>query len=88
LSTSTITSKGQITIPKAVRDALKVKEGDQVVFVFEGDRAYLYPIRRKSLTELRGVFQDRRPFPGREVERAAAHAAAAAEALRTEPKDG
>ncbi len=27
-----ITSKGQITIPKAVRDALNLGEGDQVVF--------------------------------------------------------
>ncbi|HEY8778111.1 MAG TPA: type II toxin-antitoxin system PrlF family antitoxin, partial [Gaiellaceae bacterium] len=34
-----ITSKGQITIPKSVREALKLTEGDQVVFrVIEGER--------------------------------------------------
>jgi antitoxin PrlF len=36
-----ITSKGQITVPKVVRDALGIKEGDQVVFRVEGNRAVL-----------------------------------------------
>ncbi|MDP9074024.1 MAG: AbrB/MazE/SpoVT family DNA-binding domain-containing protein [Actinomycetota bacterium] len=36
-----ITSKGQITVPKVVRDALGIKEGDQVVFRVEGNRAIL-----------------------------------------------
>ena len=36
-----ITSKGQVTVPKAVRDALGIKEGDEVVFRVEGNRAIL-----------------------------------------------
>jgi len=36
-----VTSKGQITIPKSVRDALGLAEGDQVVFRVEGQRALL-----------------------------------------------
>ena len=36
-----VTSKGQVTVPKAVRDALGIKEGDEVVFRVEGDRAVL-----------------------------------------------
>ena len=36
-----VTSKGQVTLPKAVRDALGIGEGDQVVFRVEGDRAVL-----------------------------------------------
>lgn len=48
-----ITSKGQITIPKPVRDALKLGEGDQVVFrVLEGGRAIL--ARTPDLLELAG----------------------------------
>ena len=48
-----ITSKGQITIPKPVREALKLAEGDRVVFrVIEGERAIL--ARTPDLLELAG----------------------------------
>ena len=36
-----VTSKGQVTVPKAVRDALGIHEGDEVVFRVEGNRAVL-----------------------------------------------
>lgn len=36
-----LTSKGQITIPKRIRQALELKEGDEVVFRVEGSRAVL-----------------------------------------------
>ena len=36
-----ITSKGQVTVPKAVRDALGIVEGDEVIFRVEGNRAVL-----------------------------------------------
>jgi antitoxin PrlF len=36
-----LTSKGQITIPRSVRDALELREGDEVVFRVERQRAVL-----------------------------------------------
>jgi len=36
-----LTSKGQLTVPKAVRDALGLREGDTVIFRVEGNRAVL-----------------------------------------------
>ena len=36
-----VTSKGQVTVPKAVREALGIKEGDELVFRVEGNRAVL-----------------------------------------------
>lgn len=36
-----VSSKGQVTVPKSVRDALGVVEGDEVVFHVEGNRAIL-----------------------------------------------
>lgn len=37
MSTATITSKGQTTIPKDVRDRLNLKPGDRLEFVFDED---------------------------------------------------
>lgn len=48
-----LTSKGQITLPKAIRDALGLHEGDQVVFRLEGQRAVL--ARTADLLELAGA---------------------------------
>jgi antitoxin PrlF len=36
-----ITSKGQVTIPKSVRDALDLHEGDELLFRVERSRALL-----------------------------------------------
>jgi antitoxin PrlF len=38
---ATVTSKGQLTIPKAVRDSLGIREGDKVIFRVEDGRAVL-----------------------------------------------
>ena len=51
--TARMTSKGQITIPKSVRDALSLREGDAVVFRVEGDRAVL--ARTPDLLSLAGT---------------------------------
>jgi antitoxin PrlF len=50
-----ITSKGQVTVPKAVRDALGISEGDEVVFRVEGNRAVL--ARTKDFLDLAGTIQ-------------------------------
>ena len=52
--TATLTSKGQLTIPKAVRDSLHLHTGDRVAFVLHGDtEAVLKPVT-KSVDEVFG----------------------------------
>ena len=56
--TATVTTKGQITIPKAVRDALRLRSGDRLAFVVHGDsEATLKPIT-KSVDEVFGRLHD------------------------------
>jgi len=40
-SSAKITSKGQVTIPKSVRDALQLHEGDELLFRVERSRAVI-----------------------------------------------
>lgn len=47
-----VSSKGQVTIPRAVREALTIQEGDQVIFRVEGQRAIL--ARSPDLIQLAG----------------------------------
>ena len=50
-----VTSKGQVTVPKAVRDALGIVEGDKIVFRLEGNRAVL--ARTARFLDLAGTIQ-------------------------------
>jgi AbrB family looped-hinge helix DNA binding protein len=43
--TSTISSKGQVTVPIEVRQRLGLKQGDRVEFAFEDGRTVLRPAR-------------------------------------------
>lgn len=49
---ATVTSKGQVTLPKDLRDALGLKAGDKVLFRVHKDRAVLAKV--PSFLELAG----------------------------------
>ncbi|HVR37925.1 MAG TPA: AbrB/MazE/SpoVT family DNA-binding domain-containing protein [Thermoanaerobaculia bacterium] len=57
MPTATVTSKGQITLPKSIRDRLQLDTGDQVDFVVNdrGD-VVVRPITL-DVTELRGLLK-------------------------------
>jgi AbrB family looped-hinge helix DNA binding protein len=70
---ATLTSKGQITIPKAVRDALKLRTGDRIDFQVAHDGAVtLVPVTR-PVVALKGML----PKPKRAVSLAEMDAAIA-----------
>jgi antitoxin PrlF len=55
-----VTSKGQVTIPKEVRQALGVEPGDRVNFVLRPDGAVELVARTGSLLDLAGALGERR----------------------------
>lgn len=50
-----VTSKGQVTVPKAVRDALGISEGDALHFHVEEGKAYLS--RTPNFLDLAGTMR-------------------------------
>jgi AbrB family looped-hinge helix DNA binding protein len=50
--TAKVSSKGQVTVPKAVRAALGIREGDDIVFRVEGSRVVM--ARVPDFLELEG----------------------------------
>ncbi len=56
MTTATISSKGQITIPAVVRLALHVDTGDRVEFVEVGPGRFEFVAATRPVTELKGMF--------------------------------
>lgn len=52
---STITSKGQVTIPKEIRDVLDLEAGTEVEFVLEEDGALRVHRKKPAMERLREV---------------------------------
>lgn len=56
MTTATLTSKGQITIPVEVRHELQVDTGDRVEFIQIAPGRYEFVAANRSITELKGMF--------------------------------
>ena len=54
---ATLTSKGQTTIPKEIRDSLGMKPGDRMTFTLMPDATVVMRVKIKSVTELAGMLQ-------------------------------
>ncbi len=54
MSVATLTSKGQLTLPKQVRDALGLEAGDRIDFVSAPDGRYLLVPIKSSIASLKG----------------------------------
>lgn len=56
-NSATLTSKGQTTIPKEIRESLGMKPGDQMTFTLMPDATVTMRVKSKSVTALAGVLQ-------------------------------
>ena len=52
---ATLTSKGQTTIPKEIRDRLGMKTGDKMSFTLMPDGVVILRVKKKSISELGGL---------------------------------
>ena len=59
MATATITTKGQITIPKAIRDSLMLSAGDKIEFVLIDKREALIRPVSKKVDEVFGLLHKR-----------------------------
>lgn len=55
MATSTITSKGQVTIPKKIRQQLNLKKGDQIDFQLLPDGEIRISPQKRSYHDLYGI---------------------------------
>jgi antitoxin PrlF len=78
MSTATLTSKGQITIPQTVRRRLGLKTGDRVDFLLESGGRVVLKSHRAPFEELRGIVKTarRKPVGAREMDQAIGEAVA------------
>jgi antitoxin PrlF len=62
---ATLTSKGQTTIPKTIRDGLHMKAGDRMTFTLMPDGVVIMRVKNKHVSELAGLLhkKGRKPVP-------------------------
>ena len=56
--TSRLTSKAQTTIPRSVRDALRLGPGDELAYAIEGERAVLTKSTRAPVDDPFATFSE------------------------------
>ena len=54
---ATLTSKGQTTIPKEIRDSLGMKPGDRMTFTLMPDATVVMRVKNKSVNKLAGILK-------------------------------
>lgn len=55
MSLATMTTKGQTTIPKDIRDRLGLRPKDQINFTMMADGTVIMRAKKRSITELQGL---------------------------------
>ena len=59
MSTAMITTKGQVTIPKNVRDTMHVKMGDRIEFIQVSEDRYEIIAVTKDVGQLKGIVKNK-----------------------------
>ena len=57
MPSATLTSKGQITVPKGIRDALRLRPGDRLAFRIQDDGTVFVEAETVDVRSLRGLLK-------------------------------
>ena len=63
MPTATVTSKGQVTLPRKVREALRIRPGDRIDFVLGEDGEVRLRAGDLDVSDLRGLLRRPRRRP-------------------------
>ena len=63
MATATLTSKGQTTIPREVREGLKLEPGDRLQFTMLPNGTVLMRAKKRTVAALAGLLHDPRRKP-------------------------
>jgi antitoxin PrlF len=70
MASATLTSKGQVTLPKSVRERLGVETGDRLEFI-ESEQGFLVIAATRDIRSLKGIVgQPKKPVTVDEMNRA------------------
>jgi antitoxin PrlF len=70
MASATLTSKGQVTLPKSVRERLGVETGDRLEFI-ESEEGFLVVAATRDIRSLKGIVgQPKKPVTVDEMNRA------------------
>ena len=68
---STLTSKGQVTLPKAIREKLSLSAGDRVEFIFDDEQGARLVVKHIPVSRLKGMLpKPKQPVSLAEMDRA------------------
>ena len=65
IGTSSISEKGQITIPKEIRDKLGIMQGDRLIFDLKGNKII---IRKSGTNKISEILKNQKPWSESSIE--------------------
>ena len=68
MESAKVTAKGQVTIPKSIREFLEIKEGSKILFIQKGDNLIIKNLAMIALRNIKKEFDGEAKRLGLETE--------------------
>ena len=66
MSVATVSSKGQVTIPREIREHFEIRQGDKLLFVEADGCIQVQVLKQRKLTDFYGIFPATLPYTSME----------------------